>query len=166
MVMTKQTCENCSGSGFEIGIGGLEDCPDCGGSGTFEYDVKEAPKKPEPIASATEPKPKMLTPEQVREAAELLELHTSFVKQLNEVFAAKTVAAFTVDQNRYPASWCDVLLLPIKALHVQQELKVRRRLAKLNVEVYPPIVLSQLTIQDYEALEEMAKLLGKPFDEE
>lgn len=165
MVMTKQTCENCSGSGFEIGIGGLEDCPDCDGSGLFVYEVKE-PKKPEPAPSATEPKPKMLTPEQVREAAELLELHTSFVEQLNVAFAAETVAAFTVGRKRYPSSWCDVLLLPIKALHVQQELKVRRRLAKLNVEVYPPIVLSELTIQEYKALEEMAKLLGKPFDEE
>lgn len=175
-----KNCNNCAGTGLIVhptGLGVL-DCDECAGRGYFSGQLPTInPLQATPTQEA-KPVNKMLTIVELERINRLLEDHARIMNDLRGLDEAMIAAAANPDsKKRISLSIIGVELrdkslthfgIAIRAILVQQEVKIRRKLAKLNFHLDAPDPKDMPYYEDHSLveLECLASMMGKPFDEE
>lgn len=175
-----KNCNNCAGTGLIVhptGLGVL-DCDECAGRGYFSDQLPTInPLQATPTQEA-KPVNKMLTIAELEKINDLLEDHARIMNDLRGLDEAMIAAAANPDsKKRISLSIIGVELrnkvlthfgIAIRAILVQQEMKIRRKLAQLNFHLDAPDAkdMPYYHLTELEKYADLAEMMGKSFFED
>lgn len=163
-------CALCNGGGRQI-VDSIETrCIRCHGAGEVFIDENTPPApSTRNVTYVDSPKEPRITPEQVDEAHELLKQYRRALQGFEVMMQDQEKLAGSIDLSVsgkvFPLSWREALTKPLRALAVQQELKLRTRLEAIGVAIEAPDWVKSISGEERWKLMQLAELMGKPFNE-